>query len=83
MAVFNLKLAELEYIEKTIGEPASTSASLGGPPLLLLDDIFSELDHEHREEVFKLLDRQQTIMTTADKHLIPKKLKSVEVIKLS
>ncbi len=72
MAVFNLKLAELEYIEKTIGEP----------PALLLDDIFSELDHEHREEVFKLLDHQQTIMTTADEHLIPKKLKSVELIKL-
>lgn len=64
MAVFNLKLAELEYIEKTIGEP----------PVLLLDDIFSELDHGHREEVFKLLDHQQTIMTTADEHLIPVRL---------
>ena len=82
MAVFNLKLAELEYIEKkTIGEPASALARIWAGPLCV-DDIFFELDHEHREEVFKLLDRQQTIMTTADKHLI-EKLKSVGVIKLS
>jgi len=57
MAVFGLKLAELEY---------------AAAPLLLLDDIFSELDHEHRETVFKLLEKQQTIITTSDEHLIPK-----------
>lgn len=72
MAVFNLKLAELEFTEKAIGET----------PLLLLDDIFSELDHDNRKEVLRLLDKQQTIITTTDEHLIPKKIKSIEVIKL-
>lgn len=62
MAVLAVKLNELEFIEKVVGEP----------PLLLLDDIFSELDHDNRRKVFELMDRQQTIMTTADKHLIPK-----------
>ena len=52
-------------------------------PLLLLDDVFSELDPEHRREVFKLLDKQQTIITTADEGLMPKRyLKRVEIVRL-
>ena len=72
MAVLAVKLKEFEFIEVKTGER----------PVLLLDDIFSELDHENREEVFKLLEKQQTIMTTADEHLIPKKLKSLDIIRL-
>ena len=73
MAVFNLKLAEEEFIE----------SACGYPPLLLLDDIFSELDHENRQEIFALIRKQQTIMTTADKHLIPKDLKlDIEIINI-
>lgn len=57
MAVLWLKLAELLYVEK-IG---------GVKPTLLLDDIFSELDEEHREIVFKIVHAGgQTIITTAD-----------------
>ena len=68
MAVFGLKLAELEY---------------AAAPLLLLDDIFSELDYEHRETVLKLLEKQQTIITTTDEHLIPEKYKrKIDKIKL-
>lgn len=73
MAVLAVKLNEFEFIETKSGDR----------PLLLLDDIFSELDHENRDEVFKLLEKQQTIMTTADKHLIPKKLKQVDLIELN
>ena len=42
-------------------------------PILLLDDIFSELDHNHREEVMKLVSVYdgQVIATTADEHLLP------------
>ncbi|MCX6816407.1 MAG: DNA replication and repair protein RecF [Candidatus Beckwithbacteria bacterium] len=72
MAVLGVKVNELEFIEAKTGER----------PVLLLDDIFSELDHDHREEVFKLLEKQQTIMTTADEHLIPKRLKTLDIIKL-
>lgn len=65
MAVLGVKLGEFSYVEKKLGEK----------PLLLLDDIFSELDHENREKIFSLLKKQQTIMTTADKHLLPKGIK--------
>ncbi|TEU02462.1 hypothetical protein E3I18_00930 [Candidatus Woesebacteria bacterium] len=50
-------------------------------PTLLLDDIFSELDHEHREVVMKAAGDQQTIITTADPHFV-EGLKKVEKIEL-
>jgi DNA replication and repair protein RecF len=60
MGVLWLKLAELAFIEEGLGEK----------PVLLLDDIFSELDHEHRGLVGKAALGQQTIITTADQHYI-------------
>ena len=60
MGVLWLKLAELAFVEAKTGEK----------PTLLLDDILSELDHEHRKVVIKVLGRQQTIITTADEHFI-------------
>jgi DNA replication and repair protein RecF len=60
MAVLWLKLAELAFIENVTKEK----------PTLLLDDIFSELDHEHREIVMRVTQGQQTIITTADVHTI-------------
>lgn len=56
MAVLWLKMAELAYVEA---------------PTLLLDDIFSELDHEHRDIVLDIIRDHQVIMTTADKHFVP------------
>lgn len=64
MGILWLKMAELDYIEK---ESIVDSESR---PTLLLDDIFSELDREHRSMVVKLMDKQQTIMTTADEDFI-------------
>ncbi len=59
-AVFSLKLAEMEYItEKTETRP-----------VLLLDDIFSELDHERRKRLLEVIPKQQTLMTTTDIHLV-------------
>jgi DNA replication and repair protein RecF len=72
-AVFNLKLGELEFISQKIGER----------PVLLLDDIFSELDHERRGHLLEVIPQQQTIMTTADIHLIEKEfLSKIAMIKL-
>jgi DNA replication and repair protein RecF len=71
MAVLWLKLAELAYIESVTGEK----------PLLLLDDIFSELDHEHRKIVIDASYGQQTIITTADPHYLGK-IKNIEKIRL-
>jgi DNA replication and repair protein RecF len=72
-AVFSLKLGELEYVaEKTEDRP-----------VLLLDDIFSELDHERRKRLLEVIPKQQTIMTTTDIHLVePAYRRKVKVIKL-
>ena len=73
LGVLWLKLAELEFISQKTGER----------PILLLDDIFSELDHEHRDYVLEIIPKQQTIMTTTDLHLIEKSyLKNIETIEL-
>jgi len=71
MGVLWLKLAELAFVEAKTGER----------PTLLLDDIFSELDHKHREIVVKVAQNQQTLITTADPHFI-EGFKKVEKIKL-
>lgn len=60
MGVLWVKLAELFYIEEITNIK----------PTLLLDDIFSELDHKHRDQVLALASKQQTIITTADPHFI-------------
>lgn len=72
MGVLWLKLAELSYIEHITGEK----------PVLLLDDIFSELDHEHRGIVMGVCNNQQTIITTADIHNI-EGIKGAEIINIS
>lgn len=79
MGVLWLKLAELAYIEQKTHSTGSGQA--GEKPTLLLDDIFSELDHEHREVVMKTVGGQQTIITTADPHFV-EELKKVEKINL-
>ncbi|HKB88081.1 MAG TPA: DNA replication and repair protein RecF [Patescibacteria group bacterium] len=71
MGVLWLKMAELNFIEEKTSER----------PTLLLDDIFSELDHEHRDIVVELAKRQQTVITTADEHFL-KGLKSGGIINL-
>ncbi|PJE69240.1 hypothetical protein COU96_00790 [Candidatus Shapirobacteria bacterium CG10_big_fil_rev_8_21_14_0_10_38_14] len=73
MAVFDLKLAELEFVIQKTQER----------PILLLDDIFSELDHKHRKKLLKIIPKQQTIITTTDIHLIePEYREKIEIIKL-
>ena len=52
-------------------------------PLLLLDDIFSELDSEHIRLVLSLLGKQQTILTTTHQEFLGKeRLKEANVIEL-
>ncbi len=73
LAILQLKLLELNFVEEKVGER----------PILLLDDIFSELDNEHIRHVLKLLGRQQTIITTTHQEFIPKPLlKKMSVIEL-
>jgi len=73
MAVLGVKLSELEFVDEITGEK----------PLLLLDDIFSELDEDNRDEVLELLNQHQTVITTTEEAQVPRKFrKKVEVIKL-
>jgi len=72
-AVFNLKLAELEFLSEQTGQRA----------MLLLDDIFSELDQQRRQSLLKVIPQQQTLVTTTDMGLVEKEsLKKMKVIKL-
>lgn len=56
LAVLWLKICELAFIEKVTQQK----------PVLLLDDILSELDETSKSYVLKLLKKQQTIITSAD-----------------
>ena len=57
MSILALKMAEIDVFKRVTCET----------PVLLLDDIFSELDIEKRNKLVKFLnDDVQTIMTTTD-----------------
>lgn len=64
--VLSLKIGEIEFIEKAKGDR----------PVLLLDDIFSELDNKHQLAVLDTIrDKQTTITSTA----VPDFLDKVDV----
>lgn len=57
-----LKLSQLEYVRREIGEF----------PILLLDDVMSELDNNRRSQLLLFIDgRVQTFITVNDRELIP------------
>lgn len=73
LGVLFLKLGSMNYIERKMGKR----------PVLLLDDIFSELDEEHRQEVLKMAEGRQTIITTADEYLVDEFVgKKVKIIRI-
>ncbi len=61
-ATLAFKLAQLEYMAKMLGKR----------PILLLDDVFSELDADHRAHVVEIVSKQQTIIATVELENIPK-----------
>ena len=57
-----LKLSQLEYVYREIGEF----------PILLLDDVMSELDSQRRGQILLFINNKiQTFITVNDKELIP------------
>ena len=73
LAILWLKLGELAFFEDQCQDK----------PILLLDDIFSELDRDHRQIIFNMIGDKQTIITTSDLQLIDAKIiKNVEPIEL-
>jgi DNA replication and repair protein RecF len=74
LIVLQLKLLQLSFMERVLSER----------PLLLLDDIFSELDSSHIELIWDIVGRQQTILTTTHEEFVPGEIKKKgEVITLS
>ncbi|TSC88061.1 MAG: DNA replication and repair protein RecF [Microgenomates group bacterium Gr01-1014_7] len=72
-ATLAFKLAQLEYMAKILGKR----------PILLLDDVFSELDANHRAHVVEIVGKQQTIIATVELENIPKSfLDSARILKV-
>lgn len=60
LAVLALRLGQINYLEEVYSQK----------PVLLLDDIFSELDPEHRRLVVNICHKYQTIFTSAEESVI-------------
>lgn len=67
-----VKLAEIQYIEEKTGEK----------PILLLDDVFSELDRKRQGHLLKSIRGCQSIITTTDIDHIGKEAKESARIEL-
>jgi DNA replication and repair protein RecF len=75
LTILQLKTLEMEFLKLKTDKN----------PVLLLDDIFSELDDANIYKVFELLPNQQTILTTTHREFVPKKIlnsQDVSIIEL-
>lgn len=75
LGVLWLKMGELQFLEQKRNQQ----------PLLLLDDIFSELDEHSEGMVLELIGKYQTVLTTANaetKKFLEKKLKNLAVVRM-
>jgi DNA replication and repair protein RecF len=70
LIVLELKLCQIAYIEAVSGQR----------PMLLLDDIFSELDSHHIVKVLEMVRQQQTVITTTHKEFVEQLGEAVAVI---
>lgn len=57
-----IKLSEIDYIREITGNN----------PILLLDDVFSELDRKRQHHLLKAIESCQTIITTTESHNLQK-----------
>ena len=73
IATLAFKFLSLEYMAKILRKR----------PILLLDDVFSELDADHRAAVVEIVNKQQTIIATVELENIPKEfLDSARILKV-
>ena len=71
LAILQLKTLESEFIEEKLSQK----------PMLILDDIFSELDEGHINLILSQIGKQQIIVSTTHKEFVPKKyLKTMKII---
>lgn len=68
--ILSLKLSEIIFIKELTGEA----------PVLLLDDILSELDKQRQKRLFNYVRDFQTILTVTDSHTVnPSKVKMIKI----
>ncbi len=68
--VLALKIQELGYVERVRQQK----------PILLLDDVFSELDGKRRKHLTKLIEEHQVFITTTDADLVINNFNSFNII---
>ena len=73
LVTLELKKIQISYLQE----------QLYVKPLLVLDDIFSELDEEHIRQVLQLTNNFQTIITTTHKEFLGDVGKKAAVVELS
>ena len=73
LGVLWLKLGQLAYLEKV------KEAQV----VLLLDDIFSELDKAHRQMVLDAIDHRQVIASSATPLTFPNKVRLIDLSNLA
>ena len=71
--VLALKILELHLLEKARGQK----------PLLLLDDVFSELDGKRRQALTKFVNSYQTFITTTDADMVVRHFTESNIIPTS
>lgn len=73
-AIIAIKQSELKFL----------ATHLEQKPILLLDDVFSELDLDRRQQLFQIVTNQQTFITTTDlKTIDPTLTKKAQIIELT
>ena len=72
LTILQMKLIEISYLKQATSEL----------PVLLLDDIFSELDEENIDKIYHFLEAQQTIITTTHQEFVPHEIMSQEDLKI-
>lgn len=71
-SILALKLSELYFIELQTGQK----------PILLLDDVFSELDSNRQKYLIEAIEHQQTIITTTDDTILDLDEKEIQILEL-
>lgn len=72
-AILALKMSELDFVKDKSYKGIT----------LLLDDVFSELDKDRRKQLLKLVENQQTIITTTDREYLSEEIiKKAKIVEL-
>lgn len=72
LGIFWLKINEIKYYESIFDKK----------PILLLDDVFSELDLKNKKLILDLITKYQTILTTAESEIVELSVIDKKVIRV-